>query len=201
MIFLNLGLQSVNPCYIKNTTENKTKEEKTMQKTVKKIAEFVNEIASEYDLCEDTAMRVLEAAAGGIENVADWMEENVNSCSCCDRNEDDKWEDEDDEAVVESQEVLVGSQDRVTIPKSIIEAAEDINGKLDSKKNDYGALTVVKEDDKITVYFGDKTDDYEDARIVHPNARGQVCFSVAPVFDDGDYVNCSLLDDGTIVLD
>lgn len=198
MIFLNLGLQSVNPCYIKNTTENKTKEEKTMQKTVKKIAEFVNEIASEYDLCEDTAMRILEAAAGGIENVADWMEENVNSCSCSDCDDED--EDCDKEVVV-CDEVTVGSQDRVTIPKNIIESAEDINGKLDSKKNDYGALTIIKENDKVTVLFGDKTDEYEDARIVHPNARGQVCFSVAPIFDDGDYINCSLLDDGTIVLD
>ena len=172
-----------------------------MQKTVKKIAELVNEIAQEFDLCEDTALRILEDAAGGAENVADWVEENVNGCDCKCDDDDDEWEDEDDEAVVESQEIMVGSQDRVTIPKQIIEAAEDINGKLGSKKNDYGALTVVKEDDKITVYFGDKTDDYDDAKIVHPNARGQVCLSVSPIFTDGTYLNCTLLEDGSIVLD
>lgn len=169
-----------------------------MQKTVKKIAEFLNEIISEYDLCEETAMRVLEAAAGGIENVADWVEENANSCSCCDCDD----EDEDcDEGVVDFDVVNVGSQDRVTIPKYIIKEAEEINGKLNSKKNDHGALTVIKEDEKVTVMFGDKTDEYEDARVIHPNARGQVCFSVNPVFYNGLDVNCTLFDDGTIVLD
>ena len=99
-----------------------------------------------------------------------------------------------------TDEIWVGSQNRVTIPLRIIELAEGINGTLNSKRHKFGALTVIKRDGKVTVLFGDKSAEHKGARVVHLNRNGQAQFCVSPAFADGDAVKCSLLKDGTIVL-
>lgn len=99
-----------------------------MNKTVKKIAEYVNEIVSEFDVCDDTAMRILEAAAGGVENVVDWLEENVNA-----KDEDDDDEDECDcddcsdccdsePETVDTYELTTDARGRITLPKKALES-------------------------------------------------------------------------------
>ena len=99
-----------------------------------------------------------------------------------------------------TDEIWVGSQNRVTIPLRIIELAEGINGTLKSKRHKFGALTVIKGDGKATVLFGDKSAEHEGARVVHLNCNGQAQFCVSPAFADGDAVKCSLLKDGAIAL-
>ena len=96
--------------------------------------------------------------------------------------------------------IWVGSQNRVTIPLPIIELAEDINGTLKSKRHNFGALTVIKGDGKVTVLFGDKSAEHEGASVVHLNCKGQAQICVSPAFTDGDAVKCFLFKDGTIAL-
>ena len=99
-----------------------------------------------------------------------------------------------------TDEIWVGSQNCVTIPLRIIKLAEGINGTLNSKRHKFGALTVIKRDDKVTVLFGDKSAEHKGASVVHLNRNGQAKFCVSPAFTDGDAVKCSLLKDGTIIL-
>ena len=99
-----------------------------------------------------------------------------------------------------TDEIWVGSQNRVTIPLRIIELAEGINGTLKSKRHKFGALTVIKGNCKVTVLFGDKSAKHKGARVVHLNCNGQAQFRVSQAFTDGDPVKCSLLKDGSIVL-
>ena len=96
--------------------------------------------------------------------------------------------------------IWVGSQNRVTIPLPIIELAEDINGVLKSKRHNFGALTVIKGDGKVTVLFGDKSAEHEGASVVHLNCKGQAQFCASPAFTRGDAVECLLFKDGTITL-
>ena len=99
-----------------------------------------------------------------------------------------------------TDEIWVGSQNRVTIPLRIIELAEGINGTLKSKRHKFGALTVIRGEGKATVLFGDKSAEHEGARVVHLNCNGQAQFRVSPAFTDGGAVKCSLLKDGAIAL-
>ena len=99
-----------------------------------------------------------------------------------------------------TDEIWVGSQNRVTIPLRIIELAEGINGALKSKRHKFGALTVINGNCKVTVLFGDKSAKHKGARVVHLNCNGQAQFRVSQAFTDGDPVKCLLLKDGSIVL-
>ena len=98
-----------------------------------------------------------------------------------------------------TDEIWVGSQNRLTIPHHIIELAEGINGMLMSKRHKFGALTVIKGEGKATVLFGDKSAEHEGASVVHLNCNGQAQFRVSPVFLDGEAVECFLFKDGAIV--
>ena len=99
-----------------------------------------------------------------------------------------------------TDEIWVGSQNRVTIPLRIIELAEGINGTLKSKRHKFGALTVIRGEGKVTVLFGDKSAEHEGASVVHLNSKGQAQICVSPAFTDGDPVNCSLFRDGSIAI-
>lgn len=99
-----------------------------------------------------------------------------------------------------TDKILVGSQNRVTIPRRIIELAEGVNGRLNSKRHKLGALTVIKGNCKFTVLFGDKSAKHKGARVVHLNCKGQAQFRVSPVFTGGCPVKCLLLKDGSIVI-
>ena len=96
--------------------------------------------------------------------------------------------------------ILVGSQNRLTIPHHIIELAEGVNGMLMSKRHKFGALTVIKGEGKATVLFGDKSAEHEGACVVRLNCNGQAQFCVSPAFTCGDAVECSLLKDGAITI-
>ena len=111
---------------------------------------------------------------------------------------DEIWDTDLDKIWVGS--IKIGSQNRVTIPLRIIEQAERINGTLKSKRHNFGALTVIKDEGKITVLFGDKSAEHEGSRVVHLNCNGQAQFRVSPVFLDGEAVECFLFKDGTIAL-
>jgi len=174
-----------------------------MQKTVKQIAELVSEISSKYEVMEDTALNILAAAAGGFDNIAYWIKENGDKC-CCHDDDEDGWDDEED--VVTSEEVCVGTKNRVTIPRSIIEEAERVNGECGNWSKIDGEFTVVRGEATVTIYFGDRTDDYADdcdetVTINHPNANNALQFSVAPTFKTGQVLSCAVLGDGRIVLD
>lgn len=166
-----------------------------MQKTVEKITNFMSEIAEKFDVSDDTAMRILEAAAGGIEKVADFVEENADSYEC-----EDNGVTYD---VVYTAYSYVGSQKRITIPKDVLRHAEAINGKLESKKNDYGALTIIPDtiNKRYTVLFGDHAAEYDNARVCYPNSRGQVQFSARSLFCEGNSIDVLLYKDGKIVID
>ena len=110
---------------------------------------------------------------------------------------DEIWDTDLDKIWVGS--IKIGSQHRVTIPLRIIEQAERINGTLKSKRHKFGALTVIKDEGKITVLFGDKSAEHEGSRVVHLNCNGQAQFRVSPVFLDGEAVECFLFKDGAIV--
>ena len=107
------------------------------------------------------------------------------------------WSEGNDEVCVGP--ILVGSQNRLTIPHHIIELAEGVNGTLMSKRHKFGALTVIKGEGKVTVLFGDKSAEHEGACVVHLNRHGKAQICVSPVFTCGDAVECSLFKDGAIV--
>ena len=207
-------------------------------KAMKAIAAQVKAIAEEFQIAESVALQILEDACGGAGAVGDWAlsasgEEQGTGCKRQDSGECGhkcgegacKAKEEEAQAPVPVRKpaapegapeatneirvgsqnrvtipLRVGSQNRVTIPLRIIELAEGINGTLNSKRHKFGALTVIKGEGKATVLFGDKSAEHEGARVVHLNCNGQAQFRVSPAFTDGDAVKCSLLKDGTIVL-
>ena len=185
----------------------------------------VKAIAEEFQVAESVALRIIEDACGGAGAVGDWAlsasgEAQGTGCKCQDSGECGhkcgegacKAKEEahapapvrkpaaPEAAPEATDEIWVGSQNRVTIPLHIIELAEGINGTLKSKRHKFGALTVIKGDGKATVLFGDKSAEHEGARVVHLNCNGQAQFCVSPAFADGDAVKCSLLKDGAIAL-
>ena len=195
-------------------------------KAMKAIAAQVKAIAEEFQIAESVALQILEDACGGASAVGDWAlsangEAQGTGCKRQDSGECGhkcgegacKAKEEEAQAPVPVRKpaapeaapkatdgILVGPQNRVTIPLRIIELAEGINGTLNSKRHKFGALTVIKGEGKATVLFGDKSAEHEGARVVHLNCNGQAQFCVSPAFADGDAVKCSLLKDGTIVL-
>ena len=198
---------------------------KSTVKAMKAIAAQVKAIAEEFQVAESVALRILEDACGGASAVSGWAlsangEAQGTGCKCQDGGECGhkcgegacKAKEEAHapapvckpaapEAGPEAtDEIWVGSRNRVTIPLHIIELAEGINGTLKSKRHKFGALTVIKRDGKVTVLFGDKSAEHEGARVVHLNCNGQAQFCVSPAFADGDAVKCSLLKDGAIAL-
>ena len=198
---------------------------KSTVKAMKAIAAQVKAIAEEFQVAESVALRIIEDACGGAGAVGDWAlsasgEAQGTGCKCQDSGECGhkcgegacKAKEEahapvpvrkpaaPEAAFEATDEIWVGSQNRVTIPLHIIELAEGINGTLKSKRHKFGALTVIKGDGKATVLFGDKSAEHEGARVVHLNCNGQAQFCVSPAFADGDAVKCSLLKDGAIAL-
>ena len=199
--------------------------DKSTVKAMKAIAAQVKAIAEEFQVAESVALRIIEDACGGAGAVSGWAlsasgEEQGTGCKCQDSGECGhkcgegacKAKEEahapvpvrkpaaPEAAPEATDEIWVGSQNRVTIPLHIIELAEGINGTLKSKRHKFGALTVIKGDGKATVLFGDKSAEHEGARVVHLNCNGQAQFCVSPAFADGDAVKCSLLKDGAIAL-
>ena len=199
---------------------------KSTVKAMKAIAAQVKAIAEEFQVAESVALRIIEDACGGASAVRGWAlsangEAQGTGCKCQDSGEcghkcgegacKAKGEEAHAPAPVSkptapegafeaTDEIWVGSQNRVTIPLHIIELAEGINGTLKSKRHKFGALTVIKGEGKATVLFGDKSTEHEGARVVHLNCNGQAQFCVSPAFTDGDAVKCSLLKDGAIAL-
>ena len=198
---------------------------KSTVKAMKAIAAQVKAIAEEFQVAESVALRIIEDACAGAGAVSGWAlsasgEEQGTGCKRQDSGECGhkcgegacKAKEEahapapvrkpaaPEAAFEATDEIWVGSQNRVTIPLYIIELAEGINGTLKSKRHKFGALTVIKGDGKATVLFGDKSAEHEGARVVHLNCNGQAQIRVSPAFTDGDAVKCSLLKDGTIVL-
>ena len=201
----------------------------SMVKAMKAIEAQVKAIAEELQVDESVALQILEDACGGASAVVRWAlsasEAQGTGCKCgegaCKAKEeaqapapvrkpaateaapeatDEIWDTDLDKIWVGS--IKIGSQNRVTIPLRIIEQAERINGTLKSKRHKrhkFGALTVIKDEGKITVLFGDKSAEHEGARVVHLNCNGQAQFRVSPVFLDGEAVECFLFKDGTIV--
>ena len=198
----------------------------SMVKAMKAIEAQVKAIAEELQVAESVALQILEDACGGASAVVRWAlsasEAQGTGCKCgegaCKAKEeaqapapvrkpaateaapeatDEIWDTDLDKIWVGS--IKIGSQNRVTIPLRIIEQAERINGTLKSKRHKFGALTVIKDEGKITVLFGDKSAEHEGARVVHLNCNGQAQFRVSPVFLDGEAVECFLFKDGTIV--
>ena len=197
---------------------------KSTVKAMKAIAAQVKAIAEEFQVAESVALRILEDACGGASAVSGWAlsangEAQGTGCKCQDGGEcghkcgEDACKAKEEahapvpvrkpaapEAAFEAtDEIWVGSQNRVTIPLHIIELAEGINGTLKSKRHKFGALTVIKDEGKITVLFGDKSAEHEGSRVVHLNCNGQAQFRVSPVFLDGEAVECFLFKDGAIV--
>ncbi len=198
---------------------------KSTVKAMKAIAAQVKAIAEEFQVAESVALRIIEDACGGAGAVSGWAlsangEAQGTGCKCQDSGECGhkcgegacKAKEEahapvpvrkpaaPEGAPEATDEIWVGSQNRVTIPLHIIELAEGINGTLKSKRHKFGALTVIKGEGKATVLFGDKSAEHEGARVVHLNCNGQAQFCVSPAFTDGDAVKCSLLKDGAIAL-
>ena len=194
-------------------------------KAMKAIAAQVKAIAEEFQVAESVALRIIEDACGGASAVGDWAlsasgEAQGTGCKRQDSGECGhkcgegacKAKEEahapapvrkpaaPEGAFEATDEIWVGSQNRVTIPLRIIEQAERINGTLKSKRHKFGALTVIKDEGKITVLFGDKSAEHEGSRVVHLNCNGQAQICVSPAFTDGDAVKCSLLKDGAIAL-
>ena len=200
---------------------------KSTVKAMKAIAAQVKAIAEEFQVAESVALRIIEDACGGASAVRSWAlsangEAQGTGCKCQDGGEcghkcgegacKAKEEEEahapapvrkpaaPEGAPEATDEIWVGSQNRVTIPLHIIELAEGINGTLKSKRHKFGALTVIKGDGKATVLFGDKSAEHEGASVVRLNCKGQAQICVSPAFTDGDAVKCSLLKDGAIAL-
>lgn len=201
---------------------------KSTVKAMKAIAAQVKAIAEEFQVAETVALRIIEDACGGAGAVSGWAlsasgEAQGTGCKCQDSGECGhkcgegacKAKEEahapvpvrkptaPEAAPEATDEIWVGSQNRVTIPLHIIELAEGINGTLNSKRHKFGALTVIKGEKgegKATVLFGDKSAEHEGARVVHLNCNGQAQLCVSPAFTDGDAVKCSLLKDGAIAL-
>ena len=199
----------------------------SMVKAMKAIAAQVKAIAEELQVDGSVALQILEDACGGASAVVRWAlsasgEEQGTGRKCgegaCKAKEeaqapapvsepaateaapeatDEIWDTDLDKIWVGS--IKIGSQHRVTIPLRIIEQAERINGTLNSKRHEFGALTVIKDEGKITVLFGDKSAEHEGSRVVHLNCNGQAQFRVSPVFLDGEAVECFLFKDGAIV--
>ena len=197
-------------------------------KAIEAIAEQVKAIAEEFQVTESVAFRIIEDALAPAAAIYDWDlsasgEAQGTGCKCgegaCKAKEDAQapvpvskpaapeaapeatdeiWDTDLDKIWVGS--IKIGSQNRVTIPLPIIELAEDINGTLKSKRHNFGALTVIKGDGKVTVLFGDKSAEHEGASVVHLNCKGQAQICVSPAFTDGDAVKCFLFKDGTIAL-
>ena len=184
-----------------------------MNKTVKKIAEAVVALTEKYDIYEDTALDILKAAAGGEQYLAEYVEDELGideddekkEC-CCPRYVEDEDEDEDEE-VYETAETEVGKGNRLTVPKSILTAAEEINGELNSKKYHFGEATAVFYDESIDIYFGDRTSEFEDedgvikVKNISLNANGALQFWTAPTFSVGSWVTASVTQDGVIHID
>ena len=196
-------------------------------KAIEAIAEQVKAIAEEFQVTESVAFRIIEDALAPAAAIYDWDlsasgEAQGTGCKCgegaCKAKEeaqapvpvskpaapeaapeatDEIWDTDLDKIWVGS--IKIGSQNRVTIPLRIIEQAERINGTLKSKRHKFGALTVIKDEGKITVLFGDKSAEHEGSRVVHLNCNGQAQFRVSPVFLDGEAVECFLFKDGAIV--
>lgn len=198
---------------------------KSMVKAMKAIAAQVKAIAEEFQVAESVALRIIEDACGGASAVSGWAlsangEAQGTGCKCQDSGECGhkcgegacKAKEEahapvpvrkpaaPEAAFEATDEIWVGSQNRLTIPLHIIELAEGINGTLKSKRHKFGALTVIKGEGKATVLFGDKSAEHEGSRVVHLNCNGQAQICVSPAFTDGDAVKCSLLKDGAIAL-
>lgn len=182
-----------------------------MNKTVKKIVEAVIALSEKYDIYEDTALDILKAAAGGEQYLAEFVEDELDmdededeKCDCCPRCADDV---DEDEEVYETAETNVGKGNRLTVPKSILTAAEEINGELNSKKYHFGEATAVFYDESIDIYFGDKTSEYEDedgvikVKNISLNANGALQFRTAPTFEVGSWVTVSVTQDGVIHID
>lgn len=198
---------------------------KSTVKAMKAIAAQVKAIAEEFQVAESVALRIIEDACGGASAVSGWAlsangEAQGTGCKCQDGGECGhkcgegacKAKEEahapvpvrkpaaPEAAFEATDEIWVGSQNRLTIPLHIIELAEGINGTLKSKRHKFGALTVIKGEGKATVLFGDKSAEHEGSRVVHLNCNGQAQICVSPAFTDGDAVKCSLLKDGAIAL-
>lgn len=201
-----------------------------MEKNVKKLAEIVDEVSTKYDWDEDFALHLVVLAAGGENMIADWLEEHVNECDCDDEgckcsNFDDDEDDEDDwdEEDVKDNTVMnefrtVGQGNRIIVPGQMVEEAEKIVGKLDSKKNGYGAITITRYDahtegrdggwvpEQILIEFGDKVKTHKNdfmvlsSKIIHLNANGQLQFRSSP-FEEDDEVQMTLQKDGSILIE
>ena len=190
-----------------------------MNKTVKKIAEAVIALSEKYDIYEDTALEILKAAAGGEQYLAEFVEDELDMdedekrdcCPRCADDDDEEYDDDEDEdedeAVCETRETEVGKGNRLTVPKSIITAAEEINGELNSKKYHFGEATAVFYDESIDIYFGDKKPEYVDeegvikAKVISLNSNGALQFRTAPTFGVGSWVTVSVTQDGVIHID
>ncbi len=174
-----------------------------MKKIVKKIAESMFEIADEYDVTEDTALQILIAAAGGIENVADFVIQD-DQCDC-DCDDEPAEEDEEECECVDTAQTTVGSRNRISIPHHIIASAENVNGCLNSYSYK-GDITVIRYPYEILVLFGDQRKQYADDSNVekislnHLDSAGFLQFSSAPTFQEGDLVDIALGEDGVITI-
>lgn len=200
-----------------------------MEKNVKKLAEIVDEVSTKYDWDEDFALHLVVLAAGGENMIADWLEEHVNKCDCddedckCPNFADDEDEDDWDEEDVKDNTVMnefrtVGQGNRIIVPGQMVEEAEKIVGKLDSKKNGYGAITITRYDahtegrdggwvpEQILIEFGDKVKTHKNdfmvlsSKIIHLNANGQLQFRSSP-FEEDDEVQMTLQKDGSILIE
>lgn len=178
-----------------------------MKKTVKKIAEALDEILERYSIDEATALKILALAAGGEDNVADYLDDEEDACDCdCKCKDDEDYDEDDDEEVLANELATVGSGARLTIPSSIIREAENINGSLTSVRNG-NVLTVVRYGDRIELYFGDLVEDFDDdedairVNLIHATACGQVSFTARPTFEADDSVEVFLYEDGKIVIE
>ena len=207
-----------------------------MEKNVKKLAEIVDEIATEYDWDEEFALHLVSLVAGGDNMIPDWLEEHVNDCDDeddeCDLDDvpaaDDKYKDEDDEDDWDEEDVedntvmnefrTVGQGNRIIVPNQMVEEAEKIVGRLDSKKNGYGAITITRYDahtegrdggwvpEQILIEFGDKVKSHKNdflvlsSKIIHLNANGQLQFRANP-FEEGDDIQMTLQKDGSILIE
>ena len=176
-----------------------------MKKIVKKIAESMFDVADEYDVTEATALQILIAAAGGIENVADFVIQD-DQCDCdCDDEPNEEDEEEYECVCVDTAQTTIGSRNRISIPQHIIASAENVNGCLQSKPYK-GDITVIRYPYEILVLFGDQRKQYADDSNVekvslnHLDSAGYLQFSSAPTFQDGDLVDIVLGEDGVITI-
>lgn len=177
-----------------------------MNKTVKMIADYVNEIAEEFDVCDDTAFHILKAAAGGTENIVDWLEEHVNAnndeCGCDRCNDEEEEEEEDDPRVAFNLDV--DSQGRVNLTREMIAEIENAQG---TDHNDGIAILKSTLNDTIQIGFGDwpekhdwtfEASDEDGTTLTTLKPRRQIQFKTQ--FAPGQGCTLEIYDDGEALI-